>query len=115
MECSVFEDLGVRILPAAQQKGGKGVQLSGEQFGQLADVDLAFAIRMPGDAGEEEFEATLENLDKNALWRDLEFVQNDAIIDYDLEMTFGSPSGQMAFLEVVGDALMDYEPAASDG
>lgn len=41
----------------------------------------------------------------DALWNDLPFVKNDTIVTYEMEMTYGSPSGQLAFLEVVAGAL----------
>ncbi len=105
VECSVFADLGLKILPAAQEKDGEGVELSGEQLGQLKELDYAFAIKSPGEAGEKEYAAALEQAGKNALWNDLKVIKDDHLIAYDMEMTFGSPSGQMAFLDLVGEAL----------
>jgi iron complex transport system substrate-binding protein len=105
VECTAFEDLGLTIFPGAKKKNGEGVALSSEQVGQLADVDYAFSTRMPGEKGEAEFEQLLADLGKNPLWADLGFVQADHIVSYDMEMTYGSPSGQMAFLDVVAEAL----------
>lgn len=107
VECQAFEDLGLTIYPGAQEKGGEGVALSSEQVGQLSDVDLAFSIKGPGDKGQQEFDTILKTLGKNKLWNDLPFVKDDRYIAYDMEMTYGSPSGQMAFLDVVEQAFRD--------
>jgi len=102
VECSVFDDLGLTTLPAAKRKGGEGVTLSAEQVGQLADIDIGFFIGTP-----DELESSLEEASKNALWRELTFVKEDGIVGYPMEMTFGSPSGQMAFLDVVEQAFAE--------
>ena len=47
----------------------------------------------------------LDELDKNPLWSELPVVEEGPLVKYDMEMTYGSPSGQMAFLETVADAL----------
>lgn len=107
VECAVFEDLGLTIYPGAKKKDGEGVSLSGEQVGQLSGIDYAFSMKSPGEEGEQAYQTNLDEAAKNPLWADLEFVQNDQLIPYDMEMTYGSPSGQMAFLGVVEDALTD--------
>ncbi len=104
VECSVFEDLGLTVLPAAKKKGGEGVTLSAEQFAQLSDVDLGFFLASNYDTA---LETALDDLAKNRIWSDLAFVKDDGIVEYPLEMTFGSPSGQMAFLDVVEQAFAD--------
>ena len=49
--------------------------------------------------------AKLREAAKNPLWNELDFVANDHIVTYEMEMTYGSPSGQLAFLDVVEKAL----------
>ena len=41
----------------------------------------------------------------NPLWTRLDFVVNDHIIPFEMEIVYGSPSGQLAFLDVVEKAL----------
>lgn len=105
VECAVFRDLGLNVFAGAEQDDGVGVELSAEQVGQLAEIDYAFAIKSTGESGQAEYDQVLAEAAKNPLWAELGFVQEDRIIDYELEMTFGSPSGQMAFLAVVEEAL----------
>jgi iron complex transport system substrate-binding protein len=105
VECQAFKDLGLTIWPGALKKDGEGVALSSEQVGQLKDVDYAFTIKIPGEKGEAEYAATTKELMKNPLWAALPFVEQDQVVTYDMEMTYGSPSGQMAFLDVVEEAL----------
>ncbi|KAA1424923.1 ABC transporter substrate-binding protein [Mumia zhuanghuii] len=105
VECQAFKDLGLTIFPGSLTKGGEGLALSGEQVGQLKDVDVAFTIKIPGEKGDKEYAATEKELMANPLWAGLPFVENDQIFTYDMEMTYGSPSGQMAFLDVVEEAL----------
>jgi len=42
----------------------------------------------------------------NKLWTSLPFVANKEIHTYDLEMIYGSPSGQYALLEKIEKALL---------
>ena len=42
---------------------------------------------------------------KNPLWVQLDFVKAGHIVPFEMEMVYGSPSGQLAFLEVVAEAL----------
>ncbi|AEQ52952.1 hypothetical protein, partial [Pelagibacterium halotolerans] len=42
---------------------------------------------------------------ENPLWSRLDFVRDGHIVPFDMEMVFGSPSGQLAFLEVVAETL----------
>jgi len=100
--CLVFRDLGLTILPAADSTDGTNYSL--EQLDQLQDVDVAFSTSTPEGiaAGEDPF----AELAGNSVWNQLPFVANDQIHLHDLEMIYGSPSGQMAFLDVVEQALV---------
>ncbi|MDN5744646.1 MAG: ABC transporter substrate-binding protein [Nocardioidaceae bacterium] len=93
--CSVYEDLGIEILPLAQQDGG--AILSPEQFDQLDDANLALTVSDYGD---------MTTLTNSAAWKRLPFVQNDRVLEYDLELSFGSPSSQMALLDEVEKDLV---------
>ena len=105
VECQVFEDLGLTIDPIALANDREGEALSGEQIGKLSGIDYAFSTKGLGETGQKEFDAVMAEASKNALWNDLPFVKNDTIVTYEMEMTYGSPSGQLAFLEVVAGAL----------
>ncbi|MCU1518733.1 MAG: ABC-type Fe3+-hydroxamate transporter, extracellular iron-siderophore binding protein [Pseudarthrobacter sp.] len=100
--CLVFKDLGLRITPLTD---GEGTYLSTEQLEQLNDVDVAFTTAVPEtDTGVDGDAFT--PLEGNKLWTALPFVANQEIHTYDLEMLYGSPSGQYAFLETVEKALL---------
>ncbi|WP_418058503.1 ABC transporter substrate-binding protein [Pimelobacter simplex] len=105
VECQVFDDLGLKINDSSLANDREGEALSGEQLGKLQDVDYGFMIKALGTAGQDEYDKTITELDKNALWAGLPFVQDDHIVTYEMEMTYGSPSGQLAFLEVVREQL----------
>ncbi|WP_157974965.1 ABC transporter substrate-binding protein [Glycomyces dulcitolivorans] len=105
VECQVFADLGLTIAPTSLENDREGEALSGEQIGKMDGIDYAFMIRGLGDEEEAVFQQLLDDAAQNPLWGDLDFVQNDGIVGYEFEMTFGSPSGQLAFLEVVEQAL----------
>lgn len=105
VECQAFRDVGLTVFPGAERKDGKGVELSLEQVGQLSDIDVAFTIEVPGDKGAAEYANTQSTLMKNPLWARLDFVKDKRIVPYDMEMTYGSPSGQMAFLDVIEKAI----------
>jgi len=53
----------------------------------------------------QEHDALIDQLNKIPTWRSLPFVQNNRVYTYDMEMVYGSPSGQTTFLEVVRNAL----------
>jgi len=107
VECQAFRDLGLKVFAPAEAKGGEGLALSSEQLGRLSEIDYAFTIKTPGKKGQAQFDKTEKDLAKNPLWAGLAFVENDRFVPYDMEMTYGSPSGQMAFLDVVERALTD--------
>jgi iron complex transport system substrate-binding protein len=101
--CLVFRDLGLTISPLAD---GEGTQLSSEQIDQLAGVEMAFMSVGEGAEGQAQLDADLAELGKNELWAGLPFVAENAIHRYDMEMVYGSPSGQLAFLDEVERALL---------
>lgn len=105
VECQVFDDLGLTIADSSLANDREGEALSGEQVGKLEDVDYAFSGKGLGPEGQAEFDKSLAELDKNALWGQLDFVKEGHIVTSEMEMTYGSPSGQLAFLEVVRRAL----------
>ena len=73
-------------------------------LGKLCGLRICKAgrhARKPGDAGAKEFATTTDTLGKNKLWAALPFVANQRLIPYEMEMTYGSPSAAMAFLDVV--------------
>jgi iron complex transport system substrate-binding protein len=107
--CLVFADLGLRIAPImnATEDGlpasDEYAQLSAEQVGQLADIDVVFSGTNEDGTGLITDEETLQ---QNALWNDLPFVESGEVYGYNYEMSYGSPSGQDAFLTVVEEALL---------
>lgn len=107
VECQVFDDLGLRINASSLTNDREGEALSGEQVGTLQDVDYGFMIKNLGDAGRAEHDKAMAELAKNPLWSGLGFVQDEHIVTYEMEMTYGSPSGQLAFLEVVRATLAE--------
>lgn len=93
--CSVYQDLGVKILPLSEQEGG--VILSPEQFDQLNDANVALTVNNYGD---------MTALTSSEAWKRLPFVQNNQVLEYDLELSFGSPSSQLALLDEVEKDLV---------
>ncbi|MEU6860157.1 ABC transporter substrate-binding protein [Glycomyces sp. NPDC046736] len=106
VECQVFEDLGLTVAPTSLENDREGEALSGEQLGRMDGIDYAFMIRGLGGDEEAQFQRLLEEAAENPLWSGLDFVEQDGIVGYEMEMTFGSPSGQLAFLDVVEAALV---------
>lgn len=105
--CLVFADLGLEISELSDGDGdGKpddtGQTLSMEQVGKLADVDVFFTASEDATGVITEEEA----LKANPLWTALPAVANEQVFPYDLEMVYGSPSGQDALLEIVRKALL---------
>lgn len=99
--CLVFDDLGLDITPLSD---GEGAYLSFEEVGQLEGIDAVFTSMPPeADGG---FGDSFEALAANAVWQQLPFVTEGQIFTSDLEMIYGSPSGQYAFLEEVEKALL---------
>lgn len=99
--CLVFDDLGLDITPLSD---GEGASLSFEEVGQLEGIDAVFTSMPPETDGS--FGDSFEALAGNAVWQQLPFVTEDRIFTSDLEMIYGSPSGQYAFLEEVEKALL---------
>lgn len=81
--------------------------LAAEKVGELADADVAFMAVGAGETGRANYEATMKALDASPIWRDLPFVRNNRIFTYELEMTFGSPNGQSAFVDAVTTTLLE--------
>ncbi|THV29074.1 ABC transporter substrate-binding protein [Glycomyces paridis] len=106
VECQVFEDLGLTVAETSLANDRQGEALSGEQVGRMDGIDYAFMIRGLGEDQEAQFQQLLDEAAENPLWAGLDFVAQDGIVGYEMEMTFGSPSGQLAFLDVVEAALV---------
>ncbi|MFJ4028845.1 ABC transporter substrate-binding protein [Paenarthrobacter sp. NPDC089989] len=99
--CLVIKDLGLKISPLAD---GEGAKLSAEQLEQLKGIDAVITTEVPEkDGANPDAFAPLAN---NKLWTSLPFVANKQIFTYDLEMIYGSPSGQYALLEKIEKALL---------
>jgi iron complex transport system substrate-binding protein len=110
--CLVFADLGLEISPLSDGDGDgeadqTGSTLTLEQVGELSGVDVMFSQGSPapdgaitGTVGDE------PSLAASTIWQGLPAVQAGAIHPYDYEMIYGSPSGQLAFLDVVERALL---------
>lgn len=105
VECTVFRDLGLTIYEGALADGGNGVSLGAEQAGELAGIDYIFTTVGVGEAGMAEHEERMADAARNPVWAQLDFVRNGHIVPFEMEMVYGSPSGQLAFLEVVAKAL----------
>ncbi len=105
VECTVFRDLGLSIFAPALNDSGNGTEFSTEEIGKLADIDFAFTSAGAGQLGLAKFEETKAEIAKYPLWDQLAFVESEQFIPFDMEMVYGSPSGQLAFLEVVEAAL----------
>lgn len=105
LECQTFEDLGLPVFPGAKEKKGDGVSLSSENLDRLKSVQYAFMPVGAGEAGQKEFATTTDTLGKNKLWAALPFVADKRLIPYEMEMTYGSPSAQLAFLDVIEKAF----------
>jgi len=105
VECTVFRDLGLTIFEGALADGGNGVEISPETVGILKDLDYAFTIVGVGEQGLAEHAQLMAEAAKNPLWAQLDVVREQHIIPFEMEMVYGSPSGQLAFLEVVAKAL----------
>jgi iron complex transport system substrate-binding protein len=99
--CLVIKDLGLKVSPLAD---GEGVKLSPEQLEQLNGIDAIITTEVPEkDGANPDAFAPLAN---NKLWTSLPFVAYKQIYTYDLEMIYGSPSGQYALLEKFEKALL---------
>lgn len=99
--CLVFADLGLEITPLATADGTK---FSPEQLSGLSDIDVFFTTSTPNEDGG--FDDPFAEVADNPLWKALPAVANGEIHTGDLEMIYGSPSGQMAYLEFVADSLL---------
>lgn len=105
VECTVFRDLGLTIFEGALKDNGDGVEIGSEDVGQLDGLDYVFTIVGVGEEGLAEHRALMAEAANNPLWAQLDIVRDQHIIPFEMEMVYGSPSGQLAFLEVVAKAL----------
>ena len=90
--------------PVGTRHDGKGTQLSLEQLDKLKGIDEVFT-----SVGVDENPSLLQSSDKlnaSSVWKDLGFVKDDQITGFDMEMVYGSPSGQMALVDEVEKALL---------
>lgn len=98
VQCDAFNKIGLKITPiSADDK----LTIAPEQLDKLNDVDAIWMAKGLGETGEKEFKETMSTLERNPLWKDLPFVKNKRIYTYEMEMTYGSPSGATAFVEQV--------------
>ncbi|MET0977288.1 MAG: ABC transporter substrate-binding protein [Paeniglutamicibacter terrestris] len=102
--CLVFDDLGLKITPLARDNGGDGTQLSLEQLDKLKDIDEVFTSVGVGE--DRSLLQTSEQLNASTVWKGLQFVKDDQIHSFNMEMVYGSPSGHMALLNEVEKALL---------
>jgi len=105
VECTVFRDLGLTIFEGALKDNGNGVQIGTEAVGELAVLDFAFVPAGSGEQGLVEHRDLMAEAAKNPVWAQLGIVTEQHIVPFEMEMVYGSPSGQLAFLEVVAHAL----------
>lgn len=105
VQCAVFADLGLTVFPGALENEGTGIELSPEEVGRFDTIDYAFMSAGIGEDGLSTHEGQMAEAANNPLWSRLGFVEADMIVPYEMEMAFGSPSGQLAFLDVVAQAL----------
>lgn len=105
VECTVLRDLGLTIFAPATQNNGDGIEIGPEDVGLLKDVDYVFTMAGLGEAGVADLNSQLEDAAKNPIWAQLDFVRQNHIVPFEMEMVYGSPSGQLAFLEIVAKAL----------
>lgn len=104
VQCDVFDALDLKVTPLSADPD---LNITPEQFDKLKDVD---AIWMPvgvGETGQKELKETLASLERTPLWKTLPFVKNNRIYSYEMEMTYGSPSGTTAFVEQVRKDLSE--------
>ncbi|MDR2255486.1 MAG: ABC transporter substrate-binding protein [Arthrobacter sp.] len=98
VECEVFKDLGLKVTPLSADKD---LTIAPEELDKLKDVDAIWMSKGLGESGDKEFEETIATLERSPLWKDLPFVKNKRIYTFEMEMTYGSPSGMTGFMEQV--------------
>lgn len=102
--CQTLEDLGMQVAPLTKDAGVDGVDLSMEEIDRLEGIDVVFTS--VGADGEDTELNTAQPLRDSTVWQSLDFVANEEIHTFEMEMNFGSPSGQTALLETVAEALL---------
>ncbi len=105
VQCTVFNDLGLTIYEGALEKDGEGVEIAPEGVSAFKDIDYVFTTIGVGETALAEHATQMAELNKNPLWAQLDFVKQGHVVPYEMEIVYGSPSGQLAFLEVVAEAL----------
>ncbi|MFI6503542.1 ABC transporter substrate-binding protein [Nonomuraea typhae] len=96
--CKAFDDLGLKRSPLSDDDK---LTFSPEQLGRLRDIDAVWVSVGVGEQGKKELKTMLDTLGQSPAWRALPFVKDKRIFTYNMEMAYGSPSGQQAFLEQV--------------
>lgn len=98
VQCNVFDTMGLAVTPLSKDEK---LTISPEQLDKLKDVDAVWMSIGIGETGQKEFKETIATLERSPLWKDLKFVKNKRIYTFEMEMTYGSPSGTTAFVEQV--------------
>ena len=88
----------------ARDNDGQGTQLSLEQLDKLKGIHEVFTSVGVGE--DRPLLQTSDKLNASSVWKDLRFVKDDQITGFNMEMVYGSPSGQMALVDVVEKALL---------
>ncbi|MFE0152322.1 ABC transporter substrate-binding protein [Nonomuraea sp. NPDC059007] len=96
--CKAFDDLGLKRTPLSDDDK---LSISPEQMGKLAGIDVVWVSVGVGEEGKKELATMLGTLGQSPAWRALPFVKNKRIYTYNMEIAYGSPSGQQAFVEQV--------------
>ena len=102
--CLVFDDLGLKITPLARDNDGQGHAAEPRTAGQAQGHrrGLHLGRRRRGRP----LLQTSDKLNASSVWKGLGFVKDDQITGFNMEMVYGSPSGQMALVDVVEKALL---------
>lgn len=109
VQCDVFKTMGLKVTPLADDEK---LTISPEQLDKLKDVDAIWMSIGVGETGKKEFNETIATLERSPLWKDLKFVKNKRIYTFEMEMTYGSPSGTTAFVEQVRKDLTGQAASA---
>jgi len=102
LECGVFDTIGLKTEKLSKQKG---LSLSLEELDQLKNVDAVWMSMGVGDDARAELDKSIAAMEKSPYWKNLPFVKNNRIYTYNMEMTYGSPSGAVAFMDQVRSDL----------
>lgn len=97
VECGAFKNAGLTVPDISKPRE---VELSVENLDKLKDVDAVW-VATDGGGHDANFDAMMDAVKDNPTWASLPFVKNNRIYTYDTEMSYGSPSGAMAFAELL--------------